>query len=102
MTKLRDFKNEIKVLDIEALVQKAKALKVNIGDLILDKNTSKLKDLKSISKKKKELARVLTVLSQKIMIEQLEKVSQVAQVPQVPREEKEEKSRDTLKKGGKQ
>lgn len=70
--KLRDFKNEIKVLDIAALLQKAKALKVDIGDLILDKNISKLKDLKSISKKKKELARVLTILGQKKMIASLE------------------------------
>ena len=70
--KLRDFKNEIKVLDITALLQKAEALKVEIGDLVLDKNMNKLKDLKSISKKKKEIARVLTVLNQKKMIEKLE------------------------------
>lgn len=70
--KTRDFKNEVKTLDITALVQKAKALKVEIGDLVLDKNMNKLKDLKSISKKKKELARVLTVLDQKEMIRKLE------------------------------
>lgn len=70
--KTRDFKNEVKTLDITALVQKAKVLKVEIGDLVLDKNMNKLKDLKSISKKKKELARVLTVLGQKEMIRKLE------------------------------
>lgn len=72
--KLRDFKNEIKVLDITALIQKAKALKAEIDDLVLDKNMNKLKDLKSISKNKKTLARVLTVLSQKKMIAKLESV----------------------------
>src|SRR3990167_11396527 len=95
MVKLKEFKNEIKVLDIAALLAKVKALKIEINDLVLDKNMNKLKDLKVISKRKKELARVFTALSQKEMIEELQKVSQVAQVPQVPREEKEEKPRGT-------
>lgn len=87
--KTRDFKNEIKVLDIEALVQKVKALKVDIGDLILDKNISKLKDLKSISKKKKELARVFTVLGQKMMIGKLEsKESEASNESKVEKSEK--------------
>lgn len=70
--KLKDLRNEIKVLDIPALLQRAKALKVEISDLIMDKNMNKLKDLKAIFKKKKEVARVLTVLSQKTMIGDLE------------------------------
>jgi len=72
MVKLKEFKNEIKVLDIAALLAKVKALKIEINDLVLDKNMNKLKDLKVISKKKKELARVFTVLSQKEMIKKLE------------------------------
>lgn len=70
--KLRDFKNEIKVLDIAALALKVKAINAEIGDLIMDKNMNKLKDLKSISKKKKEAARVMTVLNQKKAISKLE------------------------------
>ncbi len=70
--KLKDFKNEIKVLDIAALVAKAKALRVEINDGVLDKNMNKLKNLKSISKNRKDLARVMTVLSQKKMIQSLE------------------------------
>ncbi len=87
--KLKDLKNEIKVLDIAALVAKAKALKIEIGDLIMDKNISKLKDLKSIDKKRKHLARVLTTLNQKQMIEALE-----------PEESKVEKT-EKAKKGEK-
>jgi ribosomal protein L29 len=90
MAKLKDFKNEIKVLDIAALVSKAKALKIEISDLVLDKNMNKLKDLKSISKKKKELARVLTVLSQKEMIGKLE-----------GKEEKKEEKKAKEKEGNK-
>lgn len=70
--KLKDMKNEIKVLDITALLNRAKALKLEINDLVLDKNLNTIKDLKSVSKKKKELARVLTVMNQKRMIEGLE------------------------------
>jgi ribosomal protein L29 len=90
MTKLRDLKNEIKVLDIAALVAKSKALKIEINDLVLDKNMNKLKDLKSISKKKKELARVQTVLSQKSMIAKLE-----------PKEEKAEEKKSEEKEAKK-
>lgn len=70
--KTRDFLNEIKTLDVKALVLKAKTLRGEIADLVLDKNMNKLKDLKSIDKKKKDLARTLTVLEQKKLIEKLE------------------------------
>lgn len=87
--KLKDFKNELKVLDIAALVAKMKALKIEINDLILDKNMNKLKDLKVISKRKKELARVFTVLSQKEMITKLE--SNESKATKESKEEKTEK-----------
>lgn len=87
--KLRDLKNEIKVLDISALLAKAKALKVEINDLVLDKNMNKLKNLKVISKKKKELARVFTVLTQKEMIKNLEsKESEATKESKVEKTEK--------------
>ncbi len=70
--KTRDFLNEIKTLDIKALVLKSKTLKGEIADLVLDKNMNKLKDLKSVDKKRKDLARTLTVLEQKRLFESLE------------------------------
>ncbi len=69
-------KNEfvvIKGLDTKELRLKAKAFKKEIADLTMDKNMKKLKDLKSIDKKRKELARVLTVLNQKELLAKLEK-----------------------------
>lgn len=69
-------KNEfvvIKGLDIKELRLKAKAFKKEIADLTMDKNMKKLKDLKSIDKKRKELAQVLTVLNQKELLAKLEK-----------------------------
>ncbi len=68
-------KNEfviIKGLDIKELRLKSKAFKKEIADLNFDKNTKKLKDLKSIDKKRKELAQVLTVLNQKELLAKLE------------------------------
>lgn len=69
-------KNEfviIKGLDLKELKMKVKTLKKEIADLTLDKNRNKLKDLKSISKKRKELSQVLTVLNQKEILVRLEK-----------------------------
>ena len=64
--------NETKQLDKVLLLELVKKTKVEISDLVLDKNMSKLKDLKSISKKKKDLAQILTVMRQKELLEQLE------------------------------
>lgn len=92
--KLKDLKNEIKVLDIAALVSRAKALKIDLNDLVLDKNINKLKNLKSISKKRKEMARVLTAFNQKKMIEALEPKEIIA-------EKKEDEKMEKTEKGGK-
>ena len=70
--KKNDFK-EIKGLDIKELTEKVKVIKKEIADLILDKNMKKLKDLKSISKKRKNLAQILTVMKQKELLLDLEK-----------------------------
>lgn len=64
--------NQVKGLSIKELVDKAKQIKKEIAGLTLDKNMNKLKDLKSIFKKKKDLARVLTVIRQKELLAQLE------------------------------
>ena len=67
-------KNEfviIKGLSLKELKMKAKDLKKEIANLSMDKNMKKLKDLKSISKKRKDLAQVLTVLNAKQLLEKL-------------------------------
>lgn len=63
---------QIKTLNIKELSDKAKALKKEIAELGFDKNMKKLKDLKSISKKRKERAQILTVIGQKELLARLE------------------------------
>lgn len=63
----------IKGLDTKELKEKVKSFKKEIADLNFDKNRKILKDLKSIDKKRKELAQVLTVLNQKELLAKLEK-----------------------------
>lgn len=63
---------QIKGLDIKELRLKVKTLKTEMANLVFDKNMKKLKDLKMISKKKKELAQILTVIKQKELLTQLE------------------------------
>ncbi len=74
--KRNDFQ-EIKGLSTKAITEKIKTAKKEIADLILDKNMSKLKDLKSISKKRKDVAQMMTVLRQKELLEQLEKSNKI-------------------------
>lgn len=69
--KRNDF-GQIKEMDIKTLMVKAAAIKAEIPDLILDKNMNKLKDLKKISKKRKDLAQILTVLKQKELLGEIE------------------------------
>lgn len=61
----------IKGLDLKELGLKAKSIKDEIANLVLDKNMNKLKDLKTISKKRKDLAQVLTVARQKQLLAEL-------------------------------
>lgn len=62
---------EIKKMDLTALVEKTRQTKSDIANLELDKSLNKLKDVKSISKKRKELAKMLTVLRQKTLLEEM-------------------------------
>jgi len=64
--------NQTKGLSIKELSDKAKLIKKEIAEAMFDKNMNKLKDLKVISKKRKDLAQVLTVMKQKELLEQLE------------------------------
>lgn len=63
---------EIKKLDQKALIDKVRSLQGEIADLIVDKNMSKLKDIRAVYKKRKDLAQVLTVLRQKQLLNELE------------------------------
>lgn len=63
---------EIKKMDIKALKVKVKKTREEIAGLIIDKNMSKMPNLKSIKSKRNELAKTLTVLKQKYLMEQLE------------------------------
>lgn len=67
-------KNELKSLkglSSGEIALRAKSLKKEIAEAIFDKNMKKLKDTKTIFKKRKDLARVLTILGQKQLIEEL-------------------------------
>ena len=63
---------QIKGLDLKELKIKANALKKEIADLVMDKNMKKTKDLKLVSKRRKDLAQVLTVVNAKQLLEKLE------------------------------
>lgn len=63
---------QIKGLDPKELKNKAKSLRDEVASLLIDKNTNKLKDKKVIFKKRKDLAKVLTLLRQKELIIELE------------------------------
>lgn len=68
----KDQLSQIKGLSITELKKGVKSAKLEIANLIMDKNMKKLKDLKMISKKRKELAKVLTILKQKEILKDLE------------------------------
>ena len=63
---------QIKGLAIKELISKARDLKKEIANLVIDKNVKKLKDTKVIFKKRKNLAQVLTIIRQKQLLEELE------------------------------
>lgn len=90
---------QIKGLDLKELRIKVRTLREEIAGLILDKNMKKLKDLKMVSKKKRDLAQVLTVIRQKELLEQLESISR--QSSDVSHQTKEElgKKQEKPKKG---
>lgn len=63
---------QIQGLDLKELRLKAKFLKDEIAGLVLDKNMKKLKNVKSVSYKRKDIAQILTVLRQKQLLSKLE------------------------------
>lgn len=62
-----------KGLDIAALKKEVSDLRGKIVNLKLEKNTNKLKDKTVVSKTRRDLAQVLTILSQKEQLMVLEK-----------------------------
>lgn len=67
----KDFIN-IKTFDIPSLLKMAEDKKDQLVDLVIDKNMKKLKDLKSVSKIKKDIAQILTLVRQKELLQELE------------------------------
>lgn len=63
---------DIKKGDKKFLTDQVGKIKQEIADLVMDKNMNKLKDLKSIFKKRQNLAQILTVLKQRELVERLE------------------------------
>lgn len=62
---------EIKALEIGALKQNVKEARQELADLIMDKNMKKLKDVKSVFKKRKDIAKLLTIMRQKQLMDEL-------------------------------
>lgn len=94
-------KNElviVKGLNIKELREKARTLKKEISEVVMDKNMKKLKDLKTSFKKRKDLAQVLTVLRQKTILAELEPKVEKIKESSVISHQKEEKQEKTEEK----
>ena len=65
---------EVKKLEIKALLERVKKVRLEVAELVMDKNMNKLKDLKAIRKRRKDVAQILTVIAQKELLEQLQEV----------------------------
>lgn len=61
-----------KGLDLKELREKIKTLKMEIANLVLDKNMKKMKDLKAIFKRRKDLAQIFSVIKEKELLQELE------------------------------
>lgn len=64
---------EIRLLTTEEIIKKVKTFEQELEQLVLDKNRRLLKNIKLISKRKKEIAQILTILRQKELLKKLEK-----------------------------
>lgn len=69
----RDALAEIKKSDKQDLTKTVAKVRKEIAALELDRVSGKIVDFKSIGKKRRDLAQILTVLRQKELVEQLEK-----------------------------
>lgn len=63
---------EIKNLTLDEVSKRAIKLQEELADLVIDKNMNKLKDIKLLGKKRKNLAQILTIARQKELLEGLQ------------------------------
>lgn len=63
---------EIKQLKVSEILIKVSAIKKELTDLVIDHNMKKNKDTKMMSKKRKDIAQMLTIVNQKRLLEELE------------------------------
>lgn len=63
---------EIRNANLTELSKKILAAQTAVADLVMDKNMGKLKDLKAVMKKKKDIAQMKTVFNQKHLLGELE------------------------------
>jgi len=63
---------ETKTISAEELIKKVTLLKGELADLILEKQMGKLKNKKSVFKKRKDLSQIMTILRQKQLLSELE------------------------------
>ncbi|MBI4036416.1 50S ribosomal protein L29 [Candidatus Daviesbacteria bacterium] len=63
---------EIKTAAVAELKSKLRLYQKELASLVLDKNSKKLKDIKAVYKKRKDIAQVLTILRQKELLKKME------------------------------
>ena len=63
---------EIKKLEIKAVKEKIAAAQKEVVGLVIDKNMSKLTNLRAIKNKRRDIAQMMTVLKQKDLLIKLE------------------------------
>lgn len=63
---------EIKKMDIPALEERIKQIRLEMVDLFLNKSIGKINNTKSLKNKRRDLAQSLTILKQKQLLKQLE------------------------------
>lgn len=64
---------EYKKMDSPDLKKHIKQLRVELDNLLIQKNSGKLSDLKVANKKRHQIAQMFTILNQKVALEKLEK-----------------------------
>lgn len=63
---------EIKKMDLPSIKERIKKAQREVAGLVIDKNTQKLNNLRSIKNKRRDLAQMMTVIKQKQLLEQME------------------------------
>lgn len=63
---------EIKKMDLSLIGEKLKKAQKEVVSLVIDKNTNKLTNLKTIKNKRREIAQMMTIVRQKQLLQQIE------------------------------